>query len=72
LGSPVKWLTGRYREVVVALLLVGGVALFGSFVHDIYPVGEWLFWHYACYWLCSLVAACACFGMGARTLEVAA
>ena len=54
----------------MALLLVGGVALFGSFVHDIYPVGEWLFWHYACYWLCSLVVACACFGMGARTLRL--
>ena len=70
MGSPVKWLAGRYRELAVALLLVGGSALFGSFVHDIYPVGEWLFWHYACYWLCSLVVACACFGMGSRTLRL--
>jgi len=70
LGSPVKWLAGRYRELAVALLLVGGIALFASFVDRIYPVGEWLFWHYACYWLCSLVVAGACFGMGARTLRM--
>jgi len=70
LPSPVKWLAGRYRELAVALLLVGGIALFGGFVDRIYPVGEWLFWHYACYWLCSLVVACSCFGMGARTLRL--
>jgi hypothetical protein len=66
----VKWLAGRYREIVVALLLASGIALFGSFVHAIYPVGEWLFWRYACYWLCSLVVACSCFGMGSRTLRL--
>jgi hypothetical protein len=66
----VKWLAGRYRELAVASLSLGGIVLFGSFVNDIYPVGEWLFWHYACYWLCSLLVACSCFGMGARTLRL--
>jgi len=66
----VKWLASRYREWVLALLLVGGIGLFGSFVHGIYPVGEWLFWRYACYWLCSGAVACACFGTGARTLRL--
>jgi len=54
----------------VAALAVGGIALFASFVDRIYPVGEWLFWHYACYWLCSLVVAAAAFGMGVRTLRL--
>jgi len=56
--------------LAVALLCAGGIALFGSFVNGIYPADEWLFWRYAGYWLCSLVVACACFGMGARTLRV--
>lgn len=65
-----KWLAGRYRELAVAVLSLGGVALFGSFVNGIYPAEEWLFWRYAGYWLCSLVVACACFGMGTRTLRL--
>ena len=63
-------LAGRYRELAVALLAVGGALLFGTFVNDIYPLGEWLFWRYAVYWLCSLLCAVACFGVGARTLSL--
>ena len=65
-----KWLAGRYRELAVALLLASGLVLFASFVDGIYPVGEWLFWRYAGYWVCSLSVACACFGMGARSLRL--
>ncbi|HET7541750.1 MAG TPA: hypothetical protein VFK05_17870 [Polyangiaceae bacterium] len=67
-----KWLAGRYRELAVAALSVGGMLLFGSFVNDIYPVSEWLFWRYACYWLCSLAVAGACFGTGLLTLRLLA
>ncbi len=64
-----KRLAGRYREWAVAVLLVGAAALFGSFVHRIYPIDEWLFWRYAAYWVASLACATACFGIGARTLR---
>lgn len=65
-----NWLAGRYRELAVAAVLLGGAALFANFVHEIYPVGEWLFWHYASYWLCSAMCVTACFGLGARTLRL--
>ena len=56
--------------MAVAVVLLAGAAFFATFVHDIYPIGQWLFWHYAGYWLCSLVCVTACFGLGARTLRM--
>ncbi|MEO6603463.1 MAG: hypothetical protein ABIQ16_26505 [Polyangiaceae bacterium] len=65
-----KWLAGRYRELLVALVLVGSALLFANFVNGIYPAKEWLFWRYATYWLCSLTCVAACFGAGAATLRL--
>jgi len=69
MGSAVKWLVGRSRELLVALLLVAGAAFFANFVDGIYPIGQWLFWHYAGYWLCTFACVLACFGLGAWTLR---
>lgn len=64
-----KWLAGRYRELGVAALLLGALGFFANFVHDHYAIGDWLFWHYASYWLCSAAVVLASVGMGARTLR---
>ncbi len=62
-------LTGRFREVLVALCLLGGAVVFINLVNGLYPTSEWLFWRYAGYWLGSLACVAACFGAGASTLR---
>ncbi len=63
-------LKARYREALACLLLLAGAAFFVDFVNGLYPVADWLFWHYAVYWAASLVCICACFASGARTLRM--
>ncbi len=59
----------RIREWAAAALLVGALVVFARVVDDSYPIKEWLFWHYAVYWLCSVAVAAASFGLGALTLR---
>lgn len=57
------------RDVALATLLIGGALFFGQFVHEIYPVGDWLFWRYALYAVGSLVWALSCFAVGHRLVR---
>ncbi|HEY2408490.1 MAG TPA: hypothetical protein VGI10_20935 [Polyangiaceae bacterium] len=59
----------RWREGAAALLLVAGVALFAAVGNQHYPIADWLFWHYAVYWLASLACVVACFGIGSASLR---
>lgn len=44
---------------VVPVLLIAAVVFFAAVYQRHYPIGDWLFWHYAIYWL-----ACAFFTAG--------
>lgn len=41
----------RARQVLLAIVLLGGAWQFGSVVSAHYPIRYWLFWYYAKYWL---------------------
>ncbi len=40
------------RGIGMALVLAGGTALFLMQMNEHYPIGQWLFFRYAAYWLC--------------------
>jgi hypothetical protein len=57
----------RWRQVALAALLLCGLLVFAHVAGAPYPLGRWLFWRYAIYWLCAACWAAACIGMGALT-----
>lgn len=58
----------RARWVLLPILLAGAAYYFGSFVHDFYPIREWLFWRYAGYWLACAFWSAACVSAGHLTI----
>lgn len=52
------------RLALIAVVLLGATAFFGWVVHRHYPVQEWLFWHYATYWLSCIVFSLAALSFG--------
>lgn len=56
------------RSVAVVVLLLAATALFAKVVHEHYPIEEWLFWHYATYWVCTGVWLTGAIGVGYLTL----
>jgi hypothetical protein len=59
----------RIRELAAAALVILALLVFANVVSEHYPLKEWLFWHYAVYWLCSAAVGLASFGVGALTLR---
>lgn len=59
----------RLFEWIAAGLLVGALAVFAVAVNAHYPIDEWLFWHYAAYWLSSAAVVAAAFGLGTASLK---
>ncbi|MDQ2643823.1 MAG: hypothetical protein M3020_08425 [Myxococcota bacterium] len=57
------------RALGVGVVLALGIALFAWVGHGHYPIPDWLFWHYAGYWVAVLVWAAGCVGTGAFLLE---
>jgi len=60
---PTRWIE-RVRRAALALLLLGGIGWFGHVVDGHYPIGEWLFWRYAVYWLCCAVLSLGFLSLG--------
>jgi hypothetical protein len=56
------------RSVAVIVLLLGATALFAKVVSPHYPIEEWLFWHYATYWMCTGAFLAGAIGVGYLTL----
>ena len=56
------------RSVAVIVLLLAATALFAKVVNEHYPIEEWLFWHYATYWVCTGVWLAGVSGVGYLTL----
>lgn len=52
------------RAWIVLLPLLGALVAFGWWVNRFYPIGQWLFWHYALAWGGALFWAAACVSMG--------
>ena len=50
------------------ILLVAGAAFFLRVVNESYPVEEWLFWHYATYWVACGVWLAGVLGVGHLTV----
>jgi len=59
----------RPFEWIAAGLLVAALAVFAVVVNEHYPIDEWLFWHYAVYWISSLAVVVSAFGLGTMTLK---
>ena len=57
------------RALGLGVVLLGGVVLFGGVVNAHYPIGDWLFFHYALAWLLALVFLGASFVGGYGLLE---
>lgn len=54
------------RFTLLALGLLGGVAVILIQVHEHYPIQKWLFWRYAAYWGAMGVFSAACLSVGHR------
>jgi hypothetical protein len=52
------------RGIGMPLVLAAGTALFLLQMHQHYPIGQWLFWRYASYWLCCALLAVASLSAG--------
>lgn len=64
-----KWLTGpRARSLAVLAMLLGAAVVFTTLVQKSYAIEEWLFWHYAAYWVACLVWLAGVVGVGQLTL----
>jgi hypothetical protein len=50
------------------LLLVAGAAVFLRVVNESYPIEQWLFWHYATYWVACAVWLAGVLGVGHLTV----
>ena len=57
------------RALGMALGLIAGLAIFLTQVEQHYPIEEWLFWHYAGYWVCVLGFAASAWGLGSFLLD---
>jgi hypothetical protein len=66
LGNVVK---SKARAAFVALVLALGIALFAWVGDRHYPIADWLFWHYAGYWLAVGGLSVGCLGSGALLLD---
>src|SRR5262245_9909326 len=54
----------RLRIPAQTLILIIGFGIFVPVAHYHYPIQEWLFWHYAGYWLACAIWAAACTSFG--------
>lgn len=63
-------LLGRVRTLLLPAAFLAGAALFVLAVHEHYPIGDWLFWHYAKAWAWCALFAVACLSSGNLALEV--
>ena len=57
------------RAAFAGLVLALGIALFAWVGNEHYPIEQWLFWHYAGYWLAVAAWGVACLSSGAVLLE---
>jgi hypothetical protein len=58
----------RARSIVAVALLLAMAALFAKIVNESYPLENWLFWHYAAYWLACGVWLAGVLGTGHLTV----
>ena len=68
-----RWLAISLRctqHLLAATALVAGMFYFAKVVGKHYPVGQWLFWRYAGYWLATIGFTFGCVGAGRRILEL--
>lgn len=63
------WL-GRLRLVALVLVTLGATGFFLWFVHPLYPIHKWLFWHYFQAWLLAALWAVMCLSAGFGTLHL--
>jgi hypothetical protein len=52
------------RSIVTLCVVLSATALFGWVVHQNYPIDEWLFWHYAVYWVATGTWLAGVLGVG--------
>jgi hypothetical protein len=58
--------SGVWRQLAVAVLCLGGVGVFASFVDPIYPIRTWLAWPTFAIWGWVALLHATCLGLGAR------
>lgn len=68
-NAVVRARVDRVRRLAVPCVLAGSVVGFGRLAHKHFPIGDWLFLHYAGYWLASIFFAAACFSSGHAVLR---
>lgn len=55
--------------MLAVLLLLAATGVFAWLIHPHYPIDQWLFWHYAGYWLATGAWAVAAWGTGSLLLD---
>lgn len=56
------------RSAALVLLLLGMAALFVKVMEESYPIEQWLFWHYAAYWVACAAWLAGVLGVGHLTV----